>query len=90
MKKTAAAVLALALVGGAMPAANFVGLSMTDTAIVADAADADQSWFDVKTGTLHLNGIIENQVQVLTQVMLLIWLRCSLQDGLQTVQSRLR
>ena len=63
MKKTAAAVLALALVGGVVPAANLVGFSLENTAVAADEADADQSWFDAKTSTLYLKGSIVNQVK---------------------------
>ena len=67
MKNAEAAVLALALLGGAVPAAYLTGLPLDDAAVVAVAYGEDLSWFDAETGTLHLSGAIENQVKSSTK-----------------------
>ena len=56
-KKTGAALMALTLIGGALPA-GIGGLTPAGTAITASAADVP--WYETSSGTLILAGVLEN------------------------------
>ena len=62
LRKTAAAVMALTIVGGTLPQYSG-GFDIAKPAISAHAFDTssfDTTWYDISTKTLHLKGDIEN------------------------------
>ena len=63
LRKTAAAVMALTIVGGTLPQYSG-GFDIAKPAVSAHAFDTssfDTTWYDISTKTLHLKGDIENQ-----------------------------